>query len=169
MRKTRTTYSAHPYQCLLLLLLCLRHESRHNSMPVRRNSKGECHLPPQGHGVHSVVPVPIPWRRNHGHRICTTMPFDTQGKDPLAGQVVDVEYWCSVSIVTRCDIACDVAIVTCVACNSHLSCVGCGPLCNMNDHCMCQRKENGTMQESCQNLFFAGFCQRCFSEPKIWD
>jgi hypothetical protein len=32
--------------------------------------------------------------------IFSAAPFDTMGKDPLAGEVVDVEYWCDVSIDT---------------------------------------------------------------------
>ena len=67
--------------------------------------------------VHSVIPVPAPWRSNHGHRICSTVPFQSQGKYPLAGQVVDVEYWCSVSIVKWCNIACNIALVACVICD----------------------------------------------------
>ena len=49
--------------------------------------------------------------------IFLTVQFDTMGKDPLAGEVVDVEEWCDVSIDTLCDISCGITFVACNTCD----------------------------------------------------
>jgi hypothetical protein len=77
-------------------------------------------LPPQGRGVHSIVPIPAPWQRNHGHRICLTVPFVVRytGQRPYC--------WTScrrrVLILVRClefvaCLACNIAFVAWVACD----------------------------------------------------
>jgi len=77
-------------------------------------------LLPQGRGVHSIVPIPAPWQRNHGHRICLTVPFVVRytGQRPYC--------WTScrrrVLILVRClefvaCLACNIAFVAWVACD----------------------------------------------------
>jgi hypothetical protein len=96
-------------------------------------------LPPQGYGVHSIVPIPAPWQRNHGHRIRLTVSFAVRytGQRPycltscrrrvlilvrclefvacLACNIAFVA-WVACDITFDASITCDIAFVTSIAC-----------------------------------------------------
>ena len=88
-----------------------------------------CLLPPQGHGVHSIVPIPAPWQRNHGHRIRLTVPFavrytgqrsycltSCRRRVLILVRCLEFVAWVACDITFDASITCDIAFVTSIAC-----------------------------------------------------